>query len=90
MELGILRKNADRSAAVSFNPNANANTFTPGAGTPPFRPGQPYQPAPNPYAQQQSDPNQQNQQQGQYQQYDQYQQYQGGSNQYGQSTATRI
>lgn len=57
---------------MSFNPNSNS--FTPGGGAPPFRPGQPYQapeaqPGANPYAQQGY---------GQQPQYDQYQQYQGG------------
>lgn len=68
---------------MSFNPNANANSFTPGG--PPFRPGQPYvPPTTNPYAQQQP-----NQGQGQY--YDQYQQYQGQSQQaYGASPAREL
>lgn len=59
---------------MSFNPNANANSFTPGAGanTPPFRPGQPYQ---NPYSQQPPQPQQSQQQ------YDQYYQQNSG---YGQ------
>ena len=64
---------------MSFNPNANANSFTPGGGaTPPFKPGQPY----NPYAQQFQPPNGQQQQQQQ-QQYDQY--YQQQNSGYGSS-----